>query len=102
MQGCICPHPPLLIPEVGGASLRRVSATVAALRRLAAEVGEPETVVVMSPHSDGFGDAHVESFSAVAFNNGSGATPPVDNYTAMQAPFTRYFFPDFGSFATPP
>ena len=51
MQGCICPHPPLLIPEVGGASLRRVSATVAALRRLAAEVGEPETVVVMSPHS---------------------------------------------------
>ena len=23
MQGCICPHPPLLIPEVGGASLRQ-------------------------------------------------------------------------------
>lgn len=59
MQGCICPHPPLLIPEVGGASLRRVNATVTAMRRLAAEVGEPETVVVMSPHSDGYGDAHV-------------------------------------------
>ena len=26
--------------------------------RLAAQVGEPETVVVVSPHSDGFGDAH--------------------------------------------
>src|SRR5450756_2647797 len=59
MQGCICPHPPLLIPEVGGASLRQVSATVAAMRRLAAQVGEPETLVVISPHSDGYGDAHV-------------------------------------------
>jgi len=59
MQGCICPHPPLLIPEVGGASLRKVNATVAAMSRLAAEVGEPETVVVISPHSDGYGDAHV-------------------------------------------
>jgi aromatic ring-opening dioxygenase LigB subunit len=59
MQGCICPHPPLLIPEVGGASLRRVAATVEAMRRLATQIGEPETIVVISPHSDGFGDAHV-------------------------------------------
>ena len=59
MQGCICPHPPLLIPEVGGASLRRVSATVEAMRRLADRVGEPETIVVISPHSDGRRDAHV-------------------------------------------
>ncbi len=29
MQGCICPHPPLLIPEVGGNSRARVAQTVA-------------------------------------------------------------------------
>jgi aromatic ring-opening dioxygenase LigB subunit len=59
VQGCICPHPPLLIPEVGRTSLNQVSATVMAMRRLAALVGEPETVVVISPHSEGYGDAHV-------------------------------------------
>ena len=59
MQGCICPHPPLLIPEVGGPSLAKVATTVAAMKRLATQVGEPETVVVISPHSDGYGDAHV-------------------------------------------
>jgi len=59
MQGCICPHPPLLIPEIGGSSLDRVAATVAAMRRLAEEAGEPETVVVISPHTDGYGDVHV-------------------------------------------
>ena len=59
MQGCICPHPPLLIPEIGGSSLGRVAATVAAMRRLAELVGEPETVVVISPHTDGYGDTHV-------------------------------------------
>lgn len=59
MQGCICPHPPLLIPEIGGASLGKVAATVAAMTRLAEIVGEPETVVVISPHTDGYGDVHV-------------------------------------------
>jgi aromatic ring-opening dioxygenase LigB subunit len=59
MQGCICPHPPLLIPEVGGSSLAKVAATVAAMRQLADALGEPETAVVISPHSDGYSDAHV-------------------------------------------
>ena len=58
MQGCICPHPPLLIPEVGGAARGKIAATVAAMERLAASVGDPETVVVISPHADDFGSAH--------------------------------------------
>jgi aromatic ring-opening dioxygenase LigB subunit len=58
MQGCICPHPPLLIPEVGGAARGKIAATVAAMERLAESVGEPDTIVVISPHADGFGDAH--------------------------------------------
>lgn len=59
MQGCICPHPPLLIPEVGRASLDRVEATVQAMRRLGELVGEPETAIIISPHTNGFRDAHI-------------------------------------------
>ena len=59
MQGCICPHPPLLIPEVGGHSRARVATTVEAMQRLVATVGQPETVVVISPHSEGYGNTHV-------------------------------------------
>jgi aromatic ring-opening dioxygenase LigB subunit len=58
MQGCICPHPPLLIPEVGGAARNKIAATVTAMERLAASVGEPETIVVISPHADDAGSAH--------------------------------------------
>jgi aromatic ring-opening dioxygenase LigB subunit len=58
MQGCICPHPPLLIPEVGGTARGKIAATVAAMEQLAASVGEPETIVVISPHADDFGSAH--------------------------------------------
>ena len=64
MQGCICPHPPLLIPEVGGSARGKIAATVAAMQRLAASVGEPETIVVISPHTDGFGDAHAVKTAA--------------------------------------
>ncbi|MFA4964840.1 MAG: class III extradiol dioxygenase subunit B-like domain-containing protein [Thermoleophilia bacterium] len=58
MQGCICPHPPLLIPEIGGSAIRQVEATVNGLRRLGALVGEPETIVVISPHTDGYAHTH--------------------------------------------
>ena len=58
MQGCICPHPPLLIPEVGGAARGKIAATVTAMEKLAGSVGEPETVVVISPHADDFGVPH--------------------------------------------
>ena len=58
MQGCICPHPPLLIPEVGGTARNKIVATVNAMETLASSVGDPDTVVVISPHADDFGDAH--------------------------------------------
>ena len=50
----------------------------------------------------GFGDGHVEAFSAVAFNLGSGGSGTPDNWTAIQKPYTRLFFPDGGAFASPP
>lgn len=59
MQGCICPHPPLLIPEIGRGSLDEVAATVRGMQDLARDVGEPETVVVVSPHTPGYADVHL-------------------------------------------
>lgn len=53
----IAPHPPLLIPGVGGASLDRVRATSDALREASriADRLEPETIVFISPHAPGAG-----------------------------------------------
>lgn len=56
MQGCLCPHPPLLIPEVGGAHLDRVQSTVQAMTRLADDLGERDTIIVISPHTPMYRD----------------------------------------------
>jgi len=56
MQGCICPHPPLLIPGIGGENRSQVRATVEAMERLAAEVSADLTVVI-SPHTPGYASA---------------------------------------------
>jgi MEMO1 family protein len=57
MQGCVCPHPPLLIPAIGGDNRRRVQATVEAMERLAAEVAAADLAIVISPHTPGFSNA---------------------------------------------
>jgi AmmeMemoRadiSam system protein A/AmmeMemoRadiSam system protein B len=50
--GCIVPHPPVLLPEVGHDMAREVRATVDALRQLGQTIAsyEPQTLVVLSPH----------------------------------------------------
>jgi len=49
----IAPHPPLLIPEVGGDRIERVSDSQRALREFSRRLINtgPDTVVVISPHS---------------------------------------------------
>jgi AmmeMemoRadiSam system protein B len=49
----IAPHPPLLVPEVGGDRIERVKDSQQAMRDFARRLLEthPETVVVISPHS---------------------------------------------------
>ena len=50
--GCIVPHPPLLVPDVGGGREREISATTEAMERLTEKLARhrPETVFVISPH----------------------------------------------------
>jgi len=49
----IAPHPPLLVPEVGGRSIERVADSERAMREFSRRLiaTRPETVVVISPHS---------------------------------------------------
>ncbi len=56
---CLVPHPPVLIPEVGGAEIERISATKKAMNDLAEEIAgrPPMTFVFVSPHSPAFADA---------------------------------------------
>lgn len=48
----ICPHPPLIVPQVGGSQLALLKKTVQAMESLADELKKhkPETIVVISPH----------------------------------------------------
>jgi MEMO1 family protein len=52
--GCfVTPHPPIIVPEVGGRSLEEAKSTVKAMktvRQRAAELA-PDTIVLLSPHS---------------------------------------------------
>lgn len=52
------PHPPLIIPEVGGGQEKQIQATVDAYHKAARQAAawKPETVVVLSPHSAMYAD----------------------------------------------
>lgn len=49
----ICPHPPILIPEVGGKEVEKIKKTKSAMETLAQELtkAEPETLIIISPHT---------------------------------------------------
>ena len=49
----IAPHPPLLVPEVGGSRIEQVADSQRALREFARRLIDtrPETIIVISPHS---------------------------------------------------
>lgn len=52
--GCfVTPHPPIIVPEVGGARLAQADATVRAMRAVREKAAflDPDTIVLMSPHS---------------------------------------------------
>ncbi len=53
VSGCVTPHPPIVVEEVGGASTTEVQSTIDAMRRLAHLIAadEPEALVIVSPHS---------------------------------------------------
>lgn len=54
LVGCfVSPHPPIIVPEVGGGRAAQAAATIAAMRRLGVAARElaPDVIVIMSPHA---------------------------------------------------
>lgn len=52
---CICPHPPIILPDVGSVSNRlKVKKTITSLESLAPKLAqaEPDVIIISSPHPD--------------------------------------------------
>ena len=54
----LSPHPPLIVPEIGGERIKDVSLTVEGMRKLAHELVEsrPQALVFLTPHGNVFSD----------------------------------------------
>lgn len=56
----ICPHPPIVVPEVGGGEEEKIRPTLDSFKRMTKEIAnfKPETIIITSPHQlaymDGF------------------------------------------------
>ncbi|MFR6642270.1 MAG: AmmeMemoRadiSam system protein A, partial [Megasphaera sp.] len=52
------PHPPIMLPEIGGPELSKMAATVEAVEAASALIvsQKPETLVIVSPHNYVFPD----------------------------------------------
>lgn len=60
LVGCaLMPHPPIMVPEVGGTELAKIRATVEAAQEAAEALAakNPQTVILITPHGAVFGDA---------------------------------------------
>jgi len=58
VYGVISPHPPIIIPEIGGSEIKKVTSTVLALKTAATDLAKakPDKIVIISPHTEhGFG-----------------------------------------------
>ncbi len=76
----LVPHPPILIPAVGGAESEVCQTTRESLQRLTAEIAglQPEVVVVISPHGPVFSDAiAIHRIAAIQGDLGGFGAPTV-------------------------
>jgi len=73
----LTPHPPVIIPAIGGADIQNYAKTVSALLQLSQELKEqqPDTIILLTPH----GEAAVDRFSI--------RVPKAADFTASFADF---------------
>lgn len=71
MGGFMVPHPPLIIPDVGRGQEREIKNTMEAYHRAAKEIAElkPDTIAVISPHTDIYADYFHVSPGKAAFGD---------------------------------
>lgn len=76
----LTPHPPVLLPEVGGGREREIAATGHAMEEAAREVArwDPEVLIVASPHTILYGDYfHIAPGSGAAGSMAAFGAPQV-------------------------
>lgn len=58
LAGFMVPHPPLIIPDVGGGEEKKIHKTIEAYQKTAKMIGrlQPETIVLLSPHQTMYAD----------------------------------------------
>ena len=68
--GCIVPHPPLIIPDIGKGGEHAISATIKAMEKLTGKLAKqrPETVLLISPH----GKSHANAMGILTAPSSSG------------------------------
>jgi len=56
--GCVVPHPPLMVPDVGKGEEKGISTTIQSMQKLAdkLEQQKPDTVLIISPHGVSYQD----------------------------------------------
>lgn len=54
VYGIISPHPPIIIPEIGGTEIKKVKKTISTLEFAASELAKAnsEKIVIISPHTE--------------------------------------------------
>jgi MEMO1 family protein len=59
MAGCVVPHPPLLIPAIGGKEIESVRSTYSSMEELSRRIAhlKPDVLVMISPHTPMYMDA---------------------------------------------
>lgn len=83
------PHPPLIVPEVGGGSEEQVRKTIDSYEHIAEEIAmiEPETIIISSPHSIMYADYfHISP--------GKKAAGDFGNFRASQVSFNEEYDTD--------
>jgi AmmeMemoRadiSam system protein B len=52
--GVVSPHPPIIIPEIGGAEIQKVKKTISALETAAQALAEakPDKLIIIAPHAE--------------------------------------------------
>lgn len=85
----LTPHPPVLLPEVGGGREQEIAATGRAMAQAAAEVArwKPEVLIVASPHTILYGDYfHIAPGPGATGSMAAFGAPQVRMEVAYDAP----------------
>lgn len=92
-MAALTPHPPLIIPDIGGSDIKRVQDTVDSLREISGEIvsKDPDVLVTISPHGQVFRDGvSILDFDSVYGDFGDFGAPGVSFQEEIDHELTSY------------